>query len=174
MTGDRSLVTEVRASIRESILRRPEFIPLLANDAMANLPPVTVFRDSVLDASGEVSDPINTKSKALTPLVDIARVFALGLGMEDATFTPDRYRKAAAQLPQYAGVFGDAVKAFDYALKMQTRVGLHRGDTARLVRPNELTRIEVQRVKTIFSTVGELMEVAVNHFKIEAVVEARD
>ncbi len=167
VTGERSLVHQVRARIRSEIAACGSFVPLLANDALANLPPVTVFRDSVLDASGEVSDTINTKTNALTPLVDIARVFALELGLEDATFTPDRYRKSAEVLPQYAGLFADAAEAFDHALKLQTRVGLQRGDNARLVRPDELTPIEIQRVKSIFRTVGRLMEAAVDHFNLD-------
>src|SRR5690606_227210 len=101
------------------------------------------------------------------------RVFALALGLEDATFTPDRYRKAAARLPQYEGLFGDAVEAFDHALKLQTRVGLQRGDTARLVRPDELTRGEIQRVKSIFRTVGRLLEAAQTHFGVEAAATHR-
>ena len=164
VTGDRSLVAEIRRAIFEHIKLNPEFIPVLATAAMRSLPPVTVFRGGVLDKSGGTSEAINTKANALGPLVDLARVFALGLGMEDATFTPDRLKKAAAELPQYARVLNESVKAFDYALRLQTRVGLRRGDDARFVRPDELTPGEIQRLKTIFRTVGRLMDVAVNHF----------
>lgn len=166
ITGDRLLVVEVRNHIRDCIAMHPNFVPLLANDAMANLPPVTLFRGSVLNQSGAMSDTINTKSNALTPLVDIARVFALGLGLEDSTFTPDRYRKAAQILPQYASVFAEAEEAFEQALRLQTRVGLSRGDDARHVRPDELTRLETQQVKRIFRTIVRLMDVAVNHFRL--------
>jgi CBS domain-containing protein len=164
VTGDRSLVGQIRQAIIEHIKLNPEFIPVLATAAMRNLPPVTVFRGGVLDQSGGTSEAINTKTNALSPLVDLARVFALGLSMEDATFTPDRLSKAAVLLPQYARVFHDAERAFDYALRLQTRVGLRRGDDARFVRPDELTRGEMQRLKTIFRTVSRLMDVAVNHF----------
>jgi CBS domain-containing protein len=173
VTGNRGLVADIRGHIRQCIRRNPSFVPLLANDAMANLPPVTLFRDSVLDKSGIKWDTINTKSNALTPLVDIARVFALGLGLEDASFTPDRYRQAAAILPQYGEVFARAVKAFDHALRLQTRVGLSRGDDARLVRPDELLPVEVQRMKMIFRTVAQLMDVAVEHFSIRGAKPAK-
>ena len=173
VTGSRELVADIRGHIRDCLRASPEFVPLLANDAMANLPPVTLFRDSVLDQSGVKWDTINTKSNALTPLVDIARVFALGLGLEDASFTPDRYRQSAAILPQYSDVFAKAIKAFDYALRLQTRVGLSRGDDARLVRPDELSPLEVQRMKMIFRTVAQLMDVAVEHFSIRGAKSAR-
>jgi len=172
VTGNRALVTEIKRHIQECISRNPTFVPLLANDAMANLPPVTLFRDSVLDQAGVRWDTINTKSNALKPLVDIARVFALGLGLEDASFTPDRYRKAAVLLPQYAEVFASAVEAFDHALRLQTRVGLSRGDAARLVRPDELTPLEVQRMKRIFHVVAKLMDVAVEHFRVSGAQSA--
>ncbi len=166
IAGDRSLVRSLRQTINDEIGACPGFVPLLANDALANLPPVTVFRDSVLDAHGDVWDTINTKTNMLSPLVDIARVFALELGLEDATFTPDRFRKTAEQLPEYAGILAEAAEAFDHSLKLQTRVGLKRGDNARLVRPDELTPLEVQRVKAIFRTVGRLMEAAQEHFNL--------
>jgi len=164
ITGDRSLVSQVRTGILANIKLSPTFIPTLAKAAMQNLPPVTVFRGGVMTKSGATTETINTKSNALGPLVDIARVFALALGMDDATFTPDRLRKAAVELPQYAHVLNEAVRAFDYALRLQTRVGLRRGDDARFVRPDELSPIEMQRIKSIFRSVGRLMDVAVNHF----------
>ncbi len=173
VTGQRSLVAQLRHAIEDEIADCADFVPLMAKDALANLPPVTVYRDSVLDASGEVSDTINTKTNALSPLVDVARVFALSLGLKEATFTPDRFRKAALALPQYAGLFEEAVEAFDHALKLQTRVGLQRGDNARLVRPDELTPIEIQRIKGIFRTVGRLMEVAVTHFNLNPALALR-
>ena len=166
VTGDRSLVTTLRSFIREEVAANQGFIRLLGHDAMAHLPPVTVFRDRVLDHSGGVSDTINTKRNALTPLVDVARVFALSLGLSHATFTPDRYRRAAALLPQYESTFNAAAESFDHALRLQTRIGLLRGDSAKFVRPDELSRVEIQRIKSIFHNIARIMDAAMTHFNI--------
>jgi len=167
--GEQSLLEELRIHIQDCIHRNPQFMPLLANDAMDNLPPVTIFRDSVMDQSGTLWTSIDTKLHALLPLVDTARVFALALNLEDSTFTPLRFKRVGRHLVEHRALFEEAAEAFSHAIRLQTRLGLRRGDEGQYVKPDELPRTEIQRTKAIFKTIVRLMEFAQQHFKLQGV-----
>ncbi|GHB98240.1 DUF294 nucleotidyltransferase-like domain-containing protein [Cerasicoccus arenae] len=165
--GDSSLLDELRTHIQACIHDNPNFMPLLANDALDNLPPITIFRDSVMDQSGTLWSSIDTKLHALLPLVDTARVFALKLNLEDSTFTPLRFKRVGRHLIEHRELFEEAAEAFSHAIRLQTRMGLRRGDDGQYVKPDELPRGEVQRCKAIFKTVVRLMEFATEYFHLE-------
>lgn len=164
--GEQSLLDELRIHIQECIHHNPHFMPLLANDAMDNLPPVTIFRDSVMDQEGTLWTSIDTKLHAMLPLVDTARVFALALNLEDSTFTPLRFKRVGRHLIDQRELFDEAAEAFNHAIRLQTRLGLRRGDDGQYVKPEDLPRTEVQRCKAIFKTIVRLMEFAQQYFEL--------
>lgn len=166
--GEQSLLDELRIHIQECIHNNPQFMPLLANDAMDNLPPVTIFRDSVMDQEGTLWTSIDTKLHAMLPLVDTARVFALALNLEDSTFTPLRFKRVGRHLIEHRELFDEAAEAFNHAIRLQTRLGLRRGDDGQYVKPEDLPRIEVQRCKAIFKTIVRLMEFAQHYFHLRS------
>ena len=53
--GDPALLEELEAVLKAETRKHPEFVHLLANDCMSNLPPLTFFRDAVVEESGETS-----------------------------------------------------------------------------------------------------------------------
>ncbi|MGE9297301.1 MAG: DUF294 nucleotidyltransferase-like domain-containing protein [Puniceicoccales bacterium] len=165
--GDHSLLDDLRIHIQERIHQNSHFMPLLANDAMDNLPPVTIFRDSVMDQSGTLWTCIDTKVHMMLPLVDIARVFALKLNLEDSTFTPLRFKRVGRHLIDHRDLFEEAAEAFSHAVRLQTKIGLRRGDDGQYVRPEDLPKIEVQRCKAIFKTIVRLMEFSADYFNLE-------
>ncbi|MEO0795463.1 MAG: DUF294 nucleotidyltransferase-like domain-containing protein [Verrucomicrobiota bacterium] len=165
--GEHALLDELRIHIQECIHSNPHFIPLLANDAMDNLPPVTIFRDTVMDQSGTLWTCIDTKLHAMLPLVDLARVFALSLNLEDSTFTPLRFKRVGRHLIDHRDLFEEAAEAFSHAIRLQTRLGLRRGDDGQFVRPEEIPKVEVQRSKAIFKTIVRLMEFSSDYFKLQ-------
>ncbi len=166
VAGKAQLAYALRDHIRSQIKANPSFIPLLANDAMANLPPVTIFRDSVMDKAGVLWTCIDTKVHILYPLVDVARVYALELNEESATNTIDRYKRAAAHFPESAELFEAAAEAARVGLAIQSLIGHRRGDTGQYIRPDELDKVDQERLKSIFRTIVKLLDHTAAHFKL--------
>jgi len=164
--GSAALAEALHENICEEVRANPYFIPLLANDARANLPPITIFRDTVMDQAGTLWTCIDTKLHALLPLVDYARVFALADGLQRETFTYVRLLQLAERRPAQAEAFEAAAEAFRRAIYVQTRAGLKRGDDGQLIRPEELDRLDIQRMKTVFRSIVRLMEVMSEVFDI--------
>src|SRR5207245_1521848 len=48
--------TDLETHVRAELHAEPGFLQLLAHDCLANLPPLTFFRDLVVEESGEQSD----------------------------------------------------------------------------------------------------------------------
>lgn len=166
VAGELRLADELRAHILTEIKQNPTFIPLLANDAMANLPPVTIFRDSVMDKAGILWTCIDTKLHALYPLVDVARVFTLEHEQEDCTSTVARFERIAEIVPEEGVLFRSAAEAARSSLSLQSLIGHRRGDNGQFIRPHELTKVDQEQIKSVFRTIVKLLDHSASHFKL--------
>ena len=72
---------------------------VLANDCMANLPPLTFFEDAVVDSVGEQQATFRLEQNALRPLVDVGRVFGLAAKTAMGRSTLERFTTARRLLP---------------------------------------------------------------------------
>jgi CBS domain-containing protein len=93
--GDSGLWSRVATCVAGSI--DAAFLLVLANDCMANMPPLTFFQDAVLDTAGEQTTVFKLEESALQPLVDVGRVFGLATGHVVGTSTVERLQHAAAR-----------------------------------------------------------------------------
>ena len=71
---------------------------MLANDTLANQPPLTFFRGLVVDDEETESAHLDIVRSALQPLTDVGRVFALDQGAVEQTSTWERFDQAARHL----------------------------------------------------------------------------
>jgi len=171
VTGDPELANRLRDHVHTELEAHPKFMPLLASDAMDNLPPVTIFRDSVMDKSGVLWTSIDTKLHAMLPLVDVARVFALKYGIFGSTSTIERFERMSVILSKDSGLFKEAAQAMRIALSLQSLVGLRRGDNGQYIRAAELSRIDQQNFKNVFRTIVQLLEYTAAHFQLKGALK---
>ena len=166
MHGDASLWSSVEACVAESI--DPTFLLLLANDCLANMPPLTFFQDAVLDTSGEQTTVFKLEESALRPLVDVGRVFGLATRRVVGTSTVERLRLAAAQHQEHEYVFTEAVETFRILLRQQARIGISQGTTGSELPPSVLSRHDRQVLKSGFRSILALLELTRSAFWLES------
>lgn len=163
--GDTQMLDAVQAAIQGELAGHKTFIRLLANDALENLPPVTIFEGYAVEADGLLRETIDLKGHALTPISDIARVLHLEGGYEPAiTNTLDRLEAAARRLPQHEAVLSSAARAFRIAQFFRARNGLQQGGTGDELRPSLLTRSEQVHLKTAFRAIADLIAMTSRHY----------
>lgn len=144
-----------------------QFLFLLANDCLDNLPPLTFFRDAVVHESGEQRSVFELERTALQPLVDVARVFGIaaaskgvqgsGRGVLGGS-TLARFAMAKSMVPEQEAIFREASDTMRMGLYQQARIGIRRrGDGAELP-PNLLSRHDRQILKTGFRSILRLLE----------------
>ncbi|MDX2151406.1 MAG: putative nucleotidyltransferase substrate binding domain-containing protein [Bryobacteraceae bacterium] len=151
VAGDRTLFTLLIETIRTALRESPMTIPLLANDTLAQLPPLAFFQDLVLDLDGASYTTLDLDGSAVAPMADAARVFALAAGRLEVSGTLDRFHMAATDFPAGAQVFQQAAEAFRIALYYKALRG------PRLA-PGGLRKLDQRLLKTVFTSVQRLLD----------------
>ena len=164
VSGDPALLDPARLAFRDELGRHPEFLTLVANDALGNLPPVTIFEGYAVDVSGLLRDTVDIKAYALAPVSDVARVFHFGGGPFGVTNTLERLAGAAERVPAGGPVFRGAARAFRIAQYFRARGGLRDGTAGDEVRPASLTRSEQVLLRSAFRAIADLITFTQRHY----------
>ena len=173
--GDCRLVERLECHIHGEEDRNPGFVPMLVNDSMANLPPLTFFRGLVIDDDGGYTETLDLQRATLQPVVDIARALALDFGphacsrpgSHQGISTLERLRTLAPEDDRAALLIEETAAAFRNALYHRARTGLTTGTDGSRVDPSKLTRLEQNLLKFGFRTVLRLMEYMSSRYGLE-------
>jgi CBS domain-containing protein len=156
VSGDRSLWRQVDDAVTGVVDR--DFVQILANDCLANLPPLTFFEDAVVDSVGEHASTFRLEKNALRPLVDAGRVFGLAAKGAMGRSTLERFTMARTLVPEHEAVFREAADTLRIVLWQQGRVGIAQGTTGSELPPSLLSRSDRQVLKSGFRTILRLLE----------------
>ena len=159
-SAEQSLWNDVDAAVVEAVDR--DFVQVLANDCMANLPPLTFFEDAVVDSVGEQQATFRLEQNALRPLVDVGRVFGLAAKTAMGRSTLERFTTARRLLPEHEAVFREAADTLRIVLWQQGRVGISRGTNGSELPAALLSRSDRQVLKSGFRSILKLLELAAN------------
>ena len=166
--GDPSLLEALHAHWGNIIARQKDFLKTLARCALENLPPLTIFQNTIVDTDGKVETRLDVLRHMLMPLIDTARVCAWEYGLFATTPTIERFLQTSTRVkPQSALLFNEAAEAFRVALYHQAASGLQHGDDGRFLRPAELGKIDQEILKGVFRTVDELFRYLEKTFDLE-------
>ncbi|MGC4053450.1 MAG: putative nucleotidyltransferase substrate binding domain-containing protein [Paludibaculum sp.] len=159
----------LESHIRAELAAETGFLQLLANDCLSNLPPLTFFRDLIVEESGEVTDRFRLETSALQPLADVARVFGLAAGRPLGASTRVRFEGAGALCPGRQSTFREAADTMSVMLFHQARAGLRlRTNGSELPLPL-LSRHDRQVIKSGFRSIHRLLEFTASWEWLEAV-----
>jgi CBS domain-containing protein len=157
LSGDPSLLAELTSYIASELEQSEILVPLLANDSLAHLPPLTVFHGLVLESDGSEREALDLAEFVINPVSDAARVFVLSSGGVPMN-TLERLEAAALDSPERANIFRDAADAFRIGLYHQAVAG------ASLIAPSALGKLDQRVMKTAFSSILRLLELAASTF----------
>lgn len=166
MHGGHPLYREIEAAMTDAIDR--DFLRIIANDCVARLPPLTFFQDAVVDDMGERSATFQLDRNALTPLVDVARVYGIAAGRVLGGSTHDRLAMARRLLPQHEAIFREAADTLRIVLWLQGRVGIRQGTGGAELPPTLLSRHDRQVLKSGFRVVQRLIELTADYRWLDA------
>jgi CBS domain-containing protein len=155
------LLRDLEATLSGVIDR--DFLRIIANDCVARLPPLTFFQDAVVDDMGERSATFQLDRNALTPLVDVARVYGIAAGRALGGSTLERLTMARRLLPQHAAVFHEAADTLNLVLWLQGRIGIRQGTDGAELPPTLLSRHDRQVLKSGFRVIHRLIELTSNY-----------
>jgi CBS domain-containing protein len=154
--GRRELFDQLHAAVSAAIDR--DFLHVLANDCLANVPPLTFYQDAVVDNVGERDSTFQLVETALRPLVDVGRVFGMAGGAIFGRSTLDRLAVAAALLPDHDELFKEASDAFRVVLCQQGRIGIRDNTAGYELSPALFSRDDRHVLKSSFRSIYRLLQ----------------
>ena len=87
--GNAALVKELQAYVLERAQNNTIFLAMMCDNALLHSPPLGFFKTFVLETDGDHNHTLDLKKRGTIPIVDIARNYALSIGV-DALNTIDR------------------------------------------------------------------------------------
>ncbi len=85
--GDFELVNKLRHHLHEQVKQKPMFLFHLVHNCLQFKPPLGMFKNIVVESAGEHREKFSIK-KAMTPIVDLVRIYSLKHGIsETSTFS---------------------------------------------------------------------------------------
>ncbi|MCB0571818.1 MAG: CBS domain-containing protein [Phaeodactylibacter sp.] len=164
--GDGSLTEELTRHIFDAIAEQSIFLSFLSKDALQNPPPLTFFRNFVVESSGEHKNEFDIKSRAMMPLADAARVLILNARVAKVNNTFRRFEKLAELEPSNKELFEQAADAYEILIRYRALQGLRNHDSGRYFDPSELAKMERINLRNCFQPIKDLQSLLRTRFQL--------
>jgi CBS domain-containing protein len=162
--GNKELVVEMTESIYKSIASHEIFLNFLGLNAIKTPPPLSFFRNFLVEAGGEHKNQFDIKARAIMPLVDAARLLILSHNLKDCNNTIFRYERLYELEPQNRDLYESCINAFKTLLRFKTLQGIRNADSGRYVDLNALSKADRLRLKTSFRPIKDIQELLLVRF----------
>ncbi|MFD2248227.1 DUF294 nucleotidyltransferase-like domain-containing protein [Pontibacter ruber] len=164
--GDFNLSRQLTSYIYEHISQEHIFLPYLAKHALQSPPPLSFFRNFIVERGGEHKDSFDIKLRAMTPLVDAARVLTLDNHITGENNTFKRFAKLAELEPKNALLYQEAAMAYEIMMRYRALNGLRNHTSGRYLNPNQLNKLERQALRNTFKPISDIQELLQVRFQL--------
>lgn len=166
VSGDEKLANELAEYLAEKLKGKQHFFAYLGADALKNPPPLSFFKQFLVETDGQHKDDFDIKARALMPLIDAARILCLSLPILGVNNTVSRLQALAEKEPQNKSVYEDAIRSFYVLTEMRTREGLQVSNSGRFINLHQLSKRDKMRLKRSFQPIADLQTFISNRFKL--------
>ncbi len=144
------------------------FLRFMAENALAQRPPLGFFRRFVLEQDGEHGETgLNLKQRGVVPIISLARMRALELGIA-APETWERLREIDQQPSQSAASLRDAMDVIGQARLRHQLSQWETGEAvSNWVNPDELSPLARRNLKAAFTIVADAQGAMARRYRLE-------
>jgi CBS domain-containing protein len=161
---------KLEQAIEEVIFRNNRnntlFFDFLGNDTLRNNYPLSFFKKFITEEEGENKDKFDIKTRALMPLIDGARLFALSNSIRGINSTFLRFKQLAILDPRNSEVYLNCAEAFITLSKFRTIEGLKNDNSGQFINLQELSKVDKENLKNALAPMKELEELIKTKFKL--------
>ena len=154
--GNMDLADELKLFVIEKVKHGHGFLIFFAVNALQNPPPLSFFRNFIVESSGKHANEFDIKARTMMPLCDAARVLAFELEIKEYLSTSERYEKIAEIEPQLKELAKESGMAYEILMRLRAQNGLKHKNSGRYINPNNLNKLERQALRNIFKTIDSL------------------
>ncbi|MFM2478014.1 putative nucleotidyltransferase substrate binding domain-containing protein [Celerinatantimonas sp. MCCC 1A17872] len=165
--GDPALSTTLQNYLYELIQKNHQFLSSLTESAILNSPPLGIFKNFVLEKTGENTKELNVKKYALNLIVDLARIYGLSVGCR-ATGTEERFEAAFKAGAIKNDAYQNIIGAYHFLLQVRLDHQLQALKSARQpdnhIAPENFSSFERKHLKEAFKIIADTQSFAKFHF----------
>ncbi len=163
--GSHKLVSELDSYLISSIKKNDIFLNFLAQNSLQNPPPLSFFKNFLVERGGEHKDEFDIKKRGMMPLADAARLLVLDHGVIEIKNTVERFEKLAELEPNNKSLFEAAADSYEIFMAHRAKNGLVKKDSGRFISLAELNKLEKQILKNAFLSIKEIQDIVKVRFQ---------
>ncbi|PCI31019.1 MAG: nucleotidyltransferase [Flavobacteriaceae bacterium] len=164
--GEASLYENLKDSIFSAIKTYEIFLQFLAQNALKSPPPLSFFRQFLVEPNGEHKDHFDIKSRVFVPLIDAARLLSLAYQIPNAVNTIQRFEKLILLEPQNEALYTACNNAFKRIMRFRTIQGLKHNDSGRFIDLKELSKEDRLQLKSCFKSIKNIQDLITTRFQL--------
>ena len=167
--GDTTLAANLRQHLVTQVPKKDLFLLHLAKNALEARPPLSFFRNFMVEKDGEHKNSLDLKKKGLVPFVDFARLFALKHGIRESN-TLGRLQLLAEGGHVSQELYTESVEAYEFLMQLRLIHQLqmleenHTPDN--YINPADLSDLEKQTLKESFEVVRRLQSYIKQEYRL--------
>ncbi len=168
--GTLPLAEELRVMLTDHVGRHGFFLLHMARNCLASRPPLSFFKNFIVDKDGDHKNTFSLKRRGLVFFVDFARLMALKCGISE-TNTLDRLRilQEGQFLP--LGLCSEIIEAYEFLMHLRLVHQLRRleagGQPNNHINPMDLSDLERQTLKEAFAVITRMQDSIRRDFQIK-------
>lgn len=167
--GNMKLADTLRQYLVEQIPKNELFQYHLASDCLTVRPPLSFFRNFIVEKNGEHKNSLSLKQNGLTPFVDFARVMALKHGIKESN-TLGRLQLLIEQRVLSPEFYAELVDAYEFIMQIRLVNQLHQVENEispnNFVNPSYLSDLEKQTLKEAFEVIRRMQNYLKQEFRL--------
>ena len=163
--GGPDLIDQLDKYLIQAVRKNPIFLNFLAQNSLQNPPPLSFFKNFLVERGGEHKDEFDIKKRAMMPLADTARLLLLDHHVSGIQNTVERYHKLAELEPNNRELYEAAAESYEIFMAHRASNGLKNGDSGRFIDLNDLNKLEKQVLKNAFLSIKELQDITKVRFQ---------
>lgn len=167
--GATDFARRLRERLAAQCQRQEIFLLHLAKDCLESRPPLSFFRNFIVEKDGEHKNLLDLKTRGLVPFVDFARLMALKHGITE-TNTLARLQLLAEGGHISQELYGETRDAYEFQMQLrlvhQLRMLEEGKDPNNYINPGDLTEVEKKTLKEAFAVIGRMQTVIRDMFPI--------
>jgi len=164
--GDDKLEEAIGNVVLQNAKNNTLFFDFLGNDVLRNNAPLTFFKKFITEEDSLNRNKFDIKTRALLPLIDGARLFALHYNLKGINNTYLRFKQLAIVDPKNEEVYLNCADAFITLSKFRTVEGLKNDDSGQYIPIMDMSKLDKDKLKAALAPMKELEELIKGKFKL--------
>ncbi|MCK5192811.1 MAG: histidine kinase, partial [Desulfobulbaceae bacterium] len=167
--GDMEMAKRLRLRLCRIAPKQDMFLRELAKDCLTIRPPLSFFRNLIVEKNGEHKNTLNIKESGIAPVVDFARLMALKHGIKESN-TMERLQLLAEQNHISTELYTESIEAYEFLMQLRLVHQLHLLEIDHTpdnyINPGDLSDLEKSTLKEAFEVIRRIQSTIQDEFRL--------